>query len=176
MVTHPQGFSLNLHQCVKAFWKGKVVTIPATKVPYDEFKTNYFEASLYEGLAPFGKNKILHIKVTPLPKWEELKIEEQYEQYKLARKVARITEPDDKVVYELWRSSKVGKVVLPNLAINVKELKEVLHAEELKAPDCMEDEVKNVQGELQEENIGMPRQSRPMKIKKNLLRKKCEDW
>ena len=33
------------HQCVKAIWKGKEVTIPATRTRFDESETHFFEAA-----------------------------------------------------------------------------------------------------------------------------------
>ena len=35
------------HQCVKVVWKGRLVTIEATSMPYDRAKLYYAEAALY---------------------------------------------------------------------------------------------------------------------------------
>ena len=35
------------HQCVKAIWGGRPVTIEATKMPYDRAELHYAEATLY---------------------------------------------------------------------------------------------------------------------------------
>jgi hypothetical protein len=33
------------HQCMKAIWKGKEVTIPATPAHFDELEAYFFEAA-----------------------------------------------------------------------------------------------------------------------------------
>jgi len=47
------------HQCIKAIWRGKLVTIEVTKIPYDRVELHYAEAALYQEFIPEGENKIL---------------------------------------------------------------------------------------------------------------------
>ena len=47
------------HQCIKAVWRGRLVTIEVTRIPYDRVELHYVEAALYQEFIPEGENKIL---------------------------------------------------------------------------------------------------------------------
>lgn len=89
------------HQCVKAIWKGKEVTILATPAPFDELEAYFFKVAQCGDLAPFRENSIKLMKAMPLPKWEEIVKKEDEEEKELAKKVTKFTKPEGKVVYEL---------------------------------------------------------------------------
>ena len=59
------------HQCVKAVWRGRPVTIEAIRMPYDWVELHYAEAALYQEFEPKGENKILPFNATGLVREEE---------------------------------------------------------------------------------------------------------
>ena len=59
------------HQCVKTVWRGKSVTIKATRMPYDRVELHYAEATLYQEFEPEVENKILPFNATILEREEE---------------------------------------------------------------------------------------------------------
>ena len=86
------------HQCVKVVWKGKPMTIKATKMPYDRAKLHHAEAALYQEFEPEEENMILLFNATVL----EREKEDDGEVLELDRpsNIRKITKPDGKVVYE----------------------------------------------------------------------------
>ena len=42
-----KGVASTYHQCVKAIWQGKPITIEAIRIPYDRAELHYVEAALY---------------------------------------------------------------------------------------------------------------------------------
>ena len=54
------------HRCVKIFWRGRLVTIEATRMPYDSAELHYAEVALYQEFKPKGGNRILPFNATIL--------------------------------------------------------------------------------------------------------------
>ena len=61
------------HQCVKAVWRGRLVTIEATKMPDDRVELHYAEVVLYQEFELEGENKILPFNVTILEREKDRK-------------------------------------------------------------------------------------------------------
>ena len=40
------------HQCIKVVWKGRLVTIKATSMPYDRAELHYAKVALYQEFKP----------------------------------------------------------------------------------------------------------------------------
>ena len=85
------------HQCMKAIWRGRPVTIEATRIPYDRVELHYAEVALYQEFEPKGENIILLFNAIILEREEE----DDGEVIEPARppKIKRTAKPDGKVVY-----------------------------------------------------------------------------
>ena len=86
------------HQCVKVVWKGRLVTIEATSIPYDRAELHYEEATLYQEFEPKRESKILPFNATILESKEEG--DREVVESKRPSKIRRTTKPNGKVVYE----------------------------------------------------------------------------
>ena len=53
-------------QCVKALWRGRPVTIEATRMPFDREELYYVKATLYQEFEPEGENKVFPFNATVL--------------------------------------------------------------------------------------------------------------
>ena len=60
-----------LHQCTKAYHKGKEVTIRAAKTPFARNETNFAEAALFDELADERSTIITQPRGWRLPQWRE---------------------------------------------------------------------------------------------------------
>lgn len=52
------------HQCMKAVWRGRLVTIEATRIPFDRAKLYYAKAALYQEFEPEKENRVLPLNAT----------------------------------------------------------------------------------------------------------------
>nr|POF15911.1 hypothetical protein CFP56_17151 [Quercus suber] len=82
----------------KAIWKGRPVTIEATRMPNDKAEFHYAEATLYQEFEPKGENKILHFNATVLERGKE--DDGEVVEPERHPKIKRITKHDGKVVCE----------------------------------------------------------------------------
>ncbi|OMP08258.1 hypothetical protein COLO4_06643 [Corchorus olitorius] len=60
-----------MHQCIKGFWQGKEVFIPATKAPFERNEVRYAEASFFDEVADEGEGVLSRPVGLRLPHWEE---------------------------------------------------------------------------------------------------------
>ena len=86
------------HQCVKAIWRGRPLTIEATKIPFDRVELHYAEVALYQEFEPEEENRVLPFNATILEQEEDG--DEEVIKFERPPKISRITKPDGKVVYE----------------------------------------------------------------------------
>ena len=86
------------HQCVKAIWRGRSLTIEATKIPFDRVELHYAEVALYQEFEPEEENRVLPFNATILEQEEDG--DEEVIKFERPPKISRITKPDGKVVYE----------------------------------------------------------------------------
>ena len=86
------------HRCVKTVWRGRLVTIEATRMPYDSAELHYAEVALYQELKPKGGNRILPFNATILEQQED--DDGEVIESKRAPKIRQITKLDGKEVYE----------------------------------------------------------------------------
>ncbi|OMO98613.1 reverse transcriptase [Corchorus capsularis] len=61
----------NMHQCIKGFWQGKEVFIPATKAPFEKYEVRYAEAAFFDEVAEEGEGVLSRPMGLRLPRWEE---------------------------------------------------------------------------------------------------------
>lgn len=132
------------HQCVKAIWRGRPITIKASKKPYDIAELHYAEAALYQEFEP--KDKILPFNAIVFEREEE--DDKEVIEPKKPPKIRRITKPNGKVIYELWWLEERGREnCRPNPFSLAQKPEGVYVVEEplKEALECMNDVVKNVQ-------------------------------
>ena len=86
------------HQCIKVVWKGRLVTIKATSMPYDRAELHYAKVALYQEFKPKRQSKILPFNATILESEEEG--DKEVLEPKRPSKIRRTAKLDGKVVYE----------------------------------------------------------------------------
>ena len=86
------------HQCMKAIWRGRLVTIEFTRMPFDKAKRHYAEAALYQEFKPKGENRVLPFHAFVLE--QEENGDGEVIESKRPFKIIRITKLDGKVIYE----------------------------------------------------------------------------
>jgi hypothetical protein len=64
--------SSTYHQCIKGRLNGKPIRIAANPSPFDQTKSHFIEAALYDEL-PTEEPPIIKPSGTPLPDWEDIK-------------------------------------------------------------------------------------------------------
>ena len=86
------------HQCLKAVWRGRPMTIKATRMPYDKGELHYVEVALYQKFKPEGENRILFFNATILEQEEDDNGEViEFERHP---KIRWFTKLDGRVAYE----------------------------------------------------------------------------
>ena len=112
-----QLISLTYHQCVKGRLNGKPIQIAANPTPFDQSKSHFVEASLYDEITPAGVVSLSKPVGTPLPRWEDIRddpkvdLRELLEQKKKCKEETNTSEnqpqcirvklPDGRIVYRL---------------------------------------------------------------------------
>nr|POE53131.1 hypothetical protein CFP56_13674 [Quercus suber] len=86
------------HQCVKAIWRGRLVTIEFTRMSFDRVELHYAEATLYQEFEPKGENRVLPFHATILE--QEENGDGEVIESERPFKIKRITKPNGKVIYE----------------------------------------------------------------------------
>ena len=61
------------HQCVKGRLNGKLIRIAANPTPFNQSKSYFVEATLYDEVAPVGEASLTKPVGIRLPKWEDIK-------------------------------------------------------------------------------------------------------
>ena len=85
------------HQCVKAVWRGRPVTIEATRMPFDRVELHYVEVALHQEFEPEGENRVLPFNATILEQEEDG--DGEVIEFERPPKIKRITKPNGKVIY-----------------------------------------------------------------------------
>ena len=112
-----QLISSTYHQCVKCMLNRKPIRIAANPTPFDQSKSHFVKAALYDEITPAREASLSKPIGTPFPRWEDIRddpevdLRELLEQKKKCKEEAstsrnqpqcvRVKLPDGHIVYRL---------------------------------------------------------------------------
>ncbi|OMO94091.1 reverse transcriptase [Corchorus capsularis] len=160
--------SSNMHQCIKGFWQGKEVFIPATKAPFEKYEVRYAEASFFDEVAEEGEGVLSRPVGLRLPRWEEYAEEDKAggePNFKRTRRGGR-RKRGRTGGNEMVKQTKES----PEGDVNCMQVeKEAVVEEVAPTPETFQDKPKPQGDELEEINLAMDGgTSKPLFISKGL--------
>ena len=90
-----------LHQCIKAYYKGREVTIKGTKAPFNNDEARHASTLLYDEAHDELDFATTNAKALMLPRWEEYEGSDGPEPTQRPQKIQKVALPNGRTAYRL---------------------------------------------------------------------------